>query len=131
MKLINYLTANVLPETAYALINHRVAVEESIKYVKDAYIEFLKPVAKRQNLTLCLFDAENCQSEGTLGTITPVANGVLEPSPVSDPEDTRFGWLSGTLRGIFGSDVIVTPTLLTGPFLLLPIFPFDVSLTFV
>ena len=112
----------MLPETAYALINHRIAVEESTKYVKDAYIDFLEPVAKRQNLTLCLFDAENCQSEGTLGTITPFANGVLEPSPVSDPEDTRFGWLSGTLRGVFGSDVIVAPMLLTGPLFLMPIY---------
>jgi len=48
------------------------------------------------------------------GTLVLEAQYELDSSPVSDAEDDRFGWLVGTLRGVFGDDVVVAPELLTG-----------------
>ena len=48
------------------------------------------------------------------GTLILEAQYELDSSPVSDAEDDRFGWLVGTLRGVFGDDVVVAPELLTG-----------------
>ncbi|KAK0120222.1 hypothetical protein ONS95_011628 [Cadophora gregata] len=104
--------ANALPETAHIMVNHRIAVEETVQTVKDYYVRFLSPLAKKWNYGLQGFGQE---ASGTNdGTITLVGLDALEPSPSSDPEDERFDWLTGTIRSVFGKDVIVAPVLLTG-----------------
>ena len=49
-----------------------------------------------------------------MGSMALAGHGGLEPSPVSDYQDPRFSWLAGTIRGVFGDEVIVAPALLTG-----------------
>jgi Gly-Xaa carboxypeptidase len=46
--------------------------------------------------------------------VSITTNGDLEPSPVSDLSDERYDWLAGTLRGVFGDDVVVAPVLGVG-----------------
>jgi len=111
--LINDL-ANALPETAYALINHRIAVEDSIQILKDHYIKILSPICKKWNFNLNAFGKEIGRKECGSGTLTLAGYDELEPSPVSIYSDARFSWLTGTLRGVFGKEVIVAPVLLTG-----------------
>lgn len=106
-------TANNLPESAYILVNHRIAIDHSVHSVKDHYSKLLYPSAERWNFTLCEFDV-NCKVGEASGAICLSSHESLEPSPVSDSNDPRFGWLSGTLRGVFGKDVIVAPVLLSG-----------------
>jgi Gly-Xaa carboxypeptidase len=108
------LLANALPETAYALVNHRIATEESIQILKDHYIRILSPLANQWNFGLYAFGKDvNCNTTSS-GTVTLASHDELEPSPVSDHQDVRFSWLAGTLRGVFGDEVYVAPVLLTG-----------------
>lgn len=114
---IQFLTAvpaNALPETAYALVNHRVAIEESIQVLKDHYVSVLSPLAKTWNFVLQAFGERIGPNVTPTGTLTVAGHDELEPSPVSDHKDVRFSWLVGTLRGVFGKDVFVAPVLLTG-----------------
>lgn len=79
-------------------------------------MRILSPLADKWRFYLEGFGAEKrfTSSNRRLGTITLASTYDLEPSPVSDPEDPRFDWLSGTIRGVFGKDVVVAPVLLTG-----------------
>lgn len=107
--------SNALPETANILVNHRIAVEESVQFVKDHYVRFLLPLVDKWSFNLKGFGTETkFDLKRSLGTITLTSNYDLEPSPVSDPRDPRFRWLTGTIRGVFGKEVIVAPVLLTG-----------------
>ena len=108
------LLANALPETAYAIVNHRIAVEDSVQILKDYYIRIFSPLAKEWDFNLIAFgnEEENCGE--SVGTITLASQDALDPSPVSSHQDVRFEWLAGTLRTLFGTDVHVAPVLLTG-----------------
>ncbi|MAD84975.1 MAG: hypothetical protein CL912_18610 [Deltaproteobacteria bacterium] len=105
-------TANALPETAHIIVNHRIAVEESVRTVKDYYVRHLSPLAKQWNFGLQGFGQK--ASGNFKATITVAGHDALEPSPTSNTEDERFDWLTGTIRGVFGKDVVVAPVLLTG-----------------
>lgn len=107
-----------MPETASVLINHRIAVEESVQGVIDHYEKILAPLAKKWDFSL---QAPNEKTPSTTriykssnAKITITTHGDLEPSPPSDLTDKRFSWLAGTIRGVFGEDVIVAPVLEVG-----------------
>ncbi|KAH9206171.1 Gly-Xaa carboxypeptidase [Leptodontidium sp. 2 PMI_412] len=104
--------SNALPETAHIIVNHRIGVEESVQTVKDYYPRLLSPLAKKWDYGVQGFGQE--AASNTKGTITLAGYSALEPSPTSNIEDERFKWLTGTIRGVFGEDVIVAPVLLTG-----------------
>jgi Gly-Xaa carboxypeptidase len=84
--------------------------------VKDHYVEILSPLAKKWTFDLQGFGVERRSSfsQESPGKISLTSTYDLEPSPVSDHEDARFNWLAGTIRGVFGKEVIVAPVLLTG-----------------
>jgi Gly-Xaa carboxypeptidase len=48
------------------------------------------------------------------GDLTLTAHYELESSPVSSAEDPRFALLAGTIKGVFGDEVVVAPEMLTG-----------------
>ncbi|KAF8849205.1 Gly-Xaa carboxypeptidase [Acephala macrosclerotiorum] len=110
--------SNALPETASVLINHRIAVEESVQGVLDHYEKILSPLAKKWGFSP---QAPNEKTPSTTriyksseARITITTHGDLEPSPPSDLTDKRFSWLAGTIRGVFGEDVVVAPVLEVG-----------------
>ena len=90
--------------------------------VKDHYIQLLEPWAAQQRFKLIAFGAVLPSGRSMSASKDDLAEGTLiletqyelDSSPVSDAEDDRFGWLVGTLRGVFGDDVVVAPELLTG-----------------
>jgi Gly-Xaa carboxypeptidase len=114
---------NSLPENANILVNHRIAIQDSVQAVKDHYIDLLGPWTKERNFTLHAFGTETPRENGVstplsstsdCGDLTLSAHYELESSPVSSAEDARFGLLAGTIKGVFGDDVVVAPEMLTG-----------------
>lgn len=113
---------NSLPESATAIVNHRIAIQDSVEDVKDAYISLLVPWAENWKFKINAFGyrrpgknvTSHCNDITDGGDLTLTAQYELEPSPVSDPEDPRFSWLTGTIRGVFGDTVVVAPELLSG-----------------
>lgn len=83
-----------------------------MQVIKDHYLRILSPLAKRWDFTIRGFGEEGVKPGK--GAITLAAHDELEPSPTADPNDERFDWLTGTIRGVFGEDVVVAPMLLTG-----------------
>jgi Gly-Xaa carboxypeptidase len=107
-------SANALPETAYAIVNHRIAVEDSVKVLKEHYIRILSPLAKKWNFKLAAFGKDIKTSGKPVGILTLAGHDELEPSPASDHKDVRFKWLAGTLQAVFGKQTFVAPVLLAG-----------------
>lgn len=105
---------NSLPESAYAMVNHRIAPHDSVRILKDHYISLLAPWAKKHQLAVHAFGENISQPESALGTLTLTSDYDLDPSPISDPTDPRFELLAGTIRGIFGDHIVVSPTILLG-----------------
>jgi Gly-Xaa carboxypeptidase len=107
-----------------------------VQDVLNHYQRILEPLIKKWNLT-SKDPSQKEKSDATIVAawaskqmkITITTTGNLEPSPVSDLEDERYAWLAGTLRGVFGEDVVVAPCLGVGMvFLSLHLLPFS-SLT--
>ena len=116
------LTVNSLPENAIILVNHRIAIQDSVKAVKDHYVQLLDPWAKERSFRFCAFGTESPHEDGNCtpptntldsGDLTLSAHYELEPSPVSSAEDSGFALLAGTIKGVFG-DVVVAPMMLSG-----------------
>ncbi|KAJ9607100.1 Gly-Xaa carboxypeptidase [Cladophialophora chaetospira] len=114
---------NSLPENASILVNHRIAIQDSVKAVKDYYVKLLSPWAQERSFKLHAFGAEPPYENGTstpptntsdCGDLRLSAHYELESSPVSSAEDSRFALLAGTIKGVFGDDVVVAPEMLTG-----------------
>lgn len=91
--------------------------------VKDHYTSLLSPWAKRWQFNLNAFGTRiQNHKEGTTrtddnndcGDLTLGASYELDPSPVSDTGDACFRWLAGTIKGVFGENVVVAPELLSG-----------------
>jgi Gly-Xaa carboxypeptidase len=101
--------ANALPESTTALVNHRIAVEESVQDVKTHYRRIIDPWA--QNLGLKFQEIEVYEEKfikkgmvwkSSDAKLTLTTLSELEPSPI---------WLAGALQSVFGEDVIVAPVL--------------------
>jgi len=115
-------SVNSLPESVQVVVNHRIAVQDSVQAVKDHYLRLLQPWADQRRFKLDAFGSvlspmrpmPRFRDDLEGGTLVLEAQYELDSSPVSDAEDDRFGWLVGTLRGVFGDDVVVAPELLTG-----------------
>ena len=95
-------------------MNHRIAIEDSVKILKEHYIRILSPLAKKWSFKLVAFGKDIVTSDKSFGILTLAGHDELEPSPVSNHKDVRFKWLAGTLQAVFGKEVFVAPVLLTG-----------------
>jgi Gly-Xaa carboxypeptidase len=104
---------NALPETAKAIVNHRINIGEQPETVFHHLTHLARPIAKKYNLTLHAFDD---QSEA-YNSISLSSNQPLRVAPVTPTNtdvNTPFKVLAGTVRATFGEDVIVTPFYMTG-----------------
>lgn len=108
------MAANSLPESAFAIVNHRLATHDSIQDVKHYYHRLLGAWAGKYKLNLRLFGDSIITFDAALGSVTLTSEYDLEPSPVASEIDPRFQWLTGTLKKVFGDEIIVAPTLLAG-----------------
>ncbi|KAI0289559.1 carboxypeptidase S [Russula brevipes] len=119
--------ANVLPEKAWSVINHRIATQSSVAAVKRRDAHVLEHLAKEFNLTYTAFgiaiSPQDGPSAGTL-TLSDPWDTALEPAPVTPTGEDSAPWqlLSGTIkatfnahRGLDGADnIFVSPGIMSG-----------------
>ncbi|KAG5645625.1 hypothetical protein DXG03_005616 [Asterophora parasitica] len=114
--------ANALPEQAWAIVNHRIAVTSSVAETQNYDAERLKDLAHKFNLTYEAFgtklstEAGGAPSRGVL-RLSDARDGIsLEPAPVTptNAHAAPYRLLSGTIkatynahRGVSGADNII------------------------
>lgn len=105
---------NALPERVTAVVNHRINIGETTKVVEDRITRLAADTAKKYNLTLHAFDGKE---EPSSIILEPSAHK-LEVAPVTpaDGADSKspYAVLAGTTRALYGSEVVVTPGIMTG-----------------
>ncbi|KAJ9629459.1 hypothetical protein H2203_001833 [Taxawa tesnikishii (nom. ined.)] len=109
---------NALPERASAIVNHRVNIGERPRDVHAKLTRLAKHVGAKYNLTVHAFDDA---AEAPSSIMLSASNTTLEPAPVT-PTTLRsdngvlspYGVLSGTLRALYGEDMLVAPGIMTG-----------------
>ncbi|KAF9450372.1 carboxypeptidase S [Macrolepiota fuliginosa MF-IS2] len=119
--------ANALPEQAYAIVNHRIAVSSSLADTEARDTELLKSLAHDFNLTYTAFGQNivggDSPSKGNL-TLRDAFNDALEPAPVTPTgsDDAPYQLFSGTIKATYNShrslegtdNIIVAPGMMTG-----------------
>src|SRR5579859_55433 len=113
------IAVNALPESVYAIVNHRIAMESSVKEVQDHLTALLTPLAKSLSVNLISFThsiyhpSDDTNPRNTTITLSN-SDDTLDPAPVS-PQDT-YAWEvpSNTVKSVFGRETILAPSLMTG-----------------
>ncbi|KAG9240672.1 hypothetical protein BJ878DRAFT_524940 [Calycina marina] len=103
---------NALPEEVTAVVNHRVNIGDTTDLVKLKIARIAGHVAKKHNLTVHAYDGVINSSSIMLD-----ATRTLEPAPITPSTvDTVTPWsvLSGTTRAQYGTEVVMSPGLMTG-----------------
>ncbi|EGV64290.1 hypothetical protein CANTEDRAFT_113932 [Yamadazyma tenuis ATCC 10573] len=110
--------ANALPEAVTLTVNHRIALESSIKEIVDRFMKYAKIVAVKYNLGLNLEGTPVIDSEGKFGILDVTLDGSkLEPVEPSPSDDTVWEYLAGVSRHLMHDlikpdleyDFVVTP----------------------
>ncbi len=118
LQVLTVVTVNSLPENASILVNHRIAIQDSVQAVKDHYVQLLAPWVEERGFRFHAFGTKTPHENGTCtpptntsdcGDLTLSAQYELESSPVSSAEDPRFALLASTIKGVFGNEVVVAP----------------------
>ncbi|KAJ3030580.1 UNVERIFIED_CONTAM: hypothetical protein HDU68_008473 [Siphonaria sp. JEL0065] len=128
------LKVNALPEKVTTVINHRIAVDSSLKGTQDHIYSVLKKVVKNYALNLTVVDFTSLNGNDVayeigvahaIGKVTvePAFPG-LEPSPTSPSNgDKDLGWnvLEGTIHHVYDKSkggetgsVVVGPSIMPG-----------------
>ncbi|KAF8337820.1 hypothetical protein F5887DRAFT_983763 [Amanita rubescens] len=116
--------ANALPETAYAVVNHRISVLSSVSAVQSYDTERLKGLASSYNLTFDAFGNitdPDAPSSGIL-TLSDAFHTGLEPAPLTPVNATPYHLLSGTIKTTYNShrsikgrdNIYVAPGMMAG-----------------
>lgn len=105
---------NALPERTTAVVNHRINIGEHSSDVTSKITHIARKVAHKYNLTLHAFGNES-ETPSSI-TLSNKAH-TLEPAPITPTEATTVSpWsiLSGTIKALYGEDIVVAPALMTG-----------------
>jgi Gly-Xaa carboxypeptidase len=97
---------NALPESAYAVVNHRIDTSSSVKAVMEHDTKLLKPFAEKFNLSLTAFGTKLTDSDKpTYGTLelTDAWGTALEPAPVTPVNGAPYKLLSGTIKAVYAA----------------------------
>ncbi|BFZ57723.1 hypothetical protein PYCC9005_004776 [Savitreella phatthalungensis] len=104
---------NALPESAKAIVNHRIAIDSSSQDVRQKISGIVMEVAKSFGLGFSGFGEAGMESRN--GMIVVGDNDqTLEPAPVTPIDTPQWKLLGGTFRRVFGEEVIVAPGMSTG-----------------
>ncbi|KAL1716106.1 hypothetical protein EV715DRAFT_275305 [Schizophyllum commune] len=103
---------NALPEHSEAIIDSRVGWDDTVAAVQARYAGVISPVVEKLNLTLEAFGEtvkEGVEGKGkvTLGLSVPSAG--REHAPITPSEGPVWELIAGTVRHVWGEDVIVAP----------------------
>jgi Gly-Xaa carboxypeptidase len=118
------IKANALPETGYALVNHRIAIEESLDYVREKIGREMEDKADEYGLGLELFGRRVRADEEGRGDLKVFGTGNLEPAASTPTYGSKvYQVLAGTIRHAWKATgdedeelPIVTPSIMTGQF---------------
>ncbi|KAF2100594.1 Zn-dependent exopeptidase [Rhizodiscina lignyota] len=105
---------NAMPERVSAFVNHRINIGSTSESVKTKVTSLAQQIAEKHNLTLHAFDDAK---EERNSIFLKAGYNELEPAPLTPTnvdELTAYAVLSGTVRALYGEDVIVAPGLMTG-----------------
>jgi len=119
--------SNALPEQAWAIVNHRIAVVSSLNGIKARDTKLLESLAKTFNLTYEAF-GKTISEEGapSSGTLTLSENNLgLEPAPITPTgaDAAPYHLLSGTIKATYNArrsilnntdTIIVAPGMMSG-----------------
>jgi Gly-Xaa carboxypeptidase len=104
---------NALPERVQVTVNHRVNIGETPQVLWDHLATLAGEVAKKYNLSLHAFDGK----EEPSSIMLEATKGTLEVAPVTPSDasiESPYKVLAGTVRALYGEEVIVTPGIMTG-----------------
>ena len=111
------ISVNALPESVYAIVNHRIAMESTVKEVQDHLVDLLTPVTKSFPAIFIAFDTtiytptHNPRNATLILSTTP---DILDPAPVSPVTSYAWDVLTSTVQHVFGPNVVLAPSLMTG-----------------
>ena len=117
---------NALPESVWAVANHRIADHSSVGELVDRFTSITLPVAVKHNMTLEAFGRTMGSQGASWGTIrlSEAYLNTLEPAPVTPTTGSGpYELLSGTIQATFQThlrtdnlpkSVIVSPAAMTG-----------------
>jgi len=119
---------NALPESAEAVVNHRIAADSSVAALQKRDTDLLIPLAKQFNLSMVAYGEKiNTVDGSTSGslTLTDAWGTALEPAPITPTGMDAEPWklLSGTIVSTYamssdhartGEPVVVAPDMSTG-----------------
>lgn len=97
--------ANALPEYSKIVINHRIALESSVKETIDKIVGNVQTIATKFQLGLRSSDAGEIMPQTQHGMFQVSHGRLLEPSAVSPLDSDSFNILRGTLKHILGDYV--------------------------
>ncbi|GJE91057.1 carboxypeptidase S [Phanerochaete sordida] len=112
--------ANALPETAWAVVNHRIAEQSSVAALQERIAATVGPVASRHGLALDAFGRTVVSGSSGRISLSDAWGTALEPAPVTPTRDNpAYALLAGTIVAALGeyhnaSGVIVQPTYALG-----------------
>ncbi|KAK6464234.1 hypothetical protein DFJ63DRAFT_285112 [Scheffersomyces coipomensis] len=92
--------SNALPEHVSVLVNHRIAVEESVKTVTDKLIGQIEEVATKFDLGI-IFDNKEIKKPTINGYFNFTPTMALEPSPVTPASGGSWDIFTGSLRYLY------------------------------
>ena len=105
---------NALPERTRVLVNHRINIGEHASDVKARLTRLANDIAKKYDLTVHAF---NNATETPRSITLSDSSHTLEPAPVTPTSVdgvTPYSVLSGTTRGLYGTELLMAPGLMTG-----------------
>jgi Gly-Xaa carboxypeptidase len=105
---------NALPERTEIVVNHRINVGEEPKLVWDRITALAYETTKKYNLTLHAFDGVK---EAPLSiSLSPSATtlDVAPITPTTVDKVSPYAILAGTVRAVYGEEIIVAPGIMTG-----------------
>jgi Gly-Xaa carboxypeptidase len=114
---------NNLPEFGFAVINHRIAVEETVESVMSTLVERVASKARELGLGLYLWGEEVRKPDSAdLGILSVETEGAIEPAPLAPRDSGPWKLLAGTIRHVWNgrfeegpeSEIIVSPAMSTG-----------------
>ncbi|KAH8093807.1 carboxypeptidase S [Cristinia sonorae] len=117
---------NALPESAWAVVNHRIATDSSVAAVQDRDTEVVLSLAQEFNLSVTAFgkqlSGEGVPAYGKL-VLSDAWGASLEPAPLTPTGDAAaYQLLAGTVKATYSShrglddtdDVVVSPGHMSG-----------------
>jgi Gly-Xaa carboxypeptidase len=108
---------NALPEKVYAVVNHRIAVESSPSDIRSNLQSVISSeILPKFSLTLDAWgEVSGNTSSSSVGRVTlSDFDASLDPAPVSPGDTDAYKTFTGTIKQVFGEDVVVAPSLMTG-----------------